>query len=448
MAAIRALVVDDDDLSREMLAEVLARDGHSVALAADGSEALRRLAASNAGFDLVISDVQMARTSGFELLAAIVRSYPDMPVILVTAFADPHAAMDAVSHGAADYLTKPVDLAQLRSTIARALERRDRRREHARLAGSSDALDRRTLIGTSAPMIELYKQIAQVSPTNATIYIHGESGSGKELVARTIHERSQRATGPFVAVNCAALTESLLESELFGHEKGAFTGALATRRGLFEVSDGGTLFLDEIGDVTPKLQAQLLRVLQEGQLRRVGGTQELTVDVRVITATNRDLAAEMAAGRVRADLFYRLSVVTLAVPPLRDRGDDLVTLAKHFAARHALELGRASPELTEATLSSLRNRSWPGNVRELENAMARAVAMCQHNVILPSDLPPAAMTSSPSDPASAIDGDWPTLEVLERRYIEKVLARVDHNKTAAAQVLGIDRRTLQRMGKD
>jgi DNA-binding NtrC family response regulator len=449
MPAIRALVVDDDDLSREMLAEVLERDGHTVALAADGSEALRRLAtAGEAAFDLVISDVQMARTSGFELLAAINRAHPDTPVILVTAFADPRAAMDAVSRGAADYLTKPVDLAQLRATIARALERRDRRREHARFGGSSDVLARRTLIGTSAAMIELYKQIAQVAPTNATIYIQGESGSGKELVARTIHERSQRASGPFVAVNCAALTESLLESELFGHEKGSFTGALTTRLGLFEVSDGGTLFLDEIGDVTAKLQAQLLRVLQEGQLRRVGGTQELTVDVRVITATNRDLAAEMAAGRIRADLFYRLSVVTLGVPPLRDRGDDLITLAKHFATRHALELGRSTPELTEATLTALRNRSWPGNVRELENAMARAVAMCQHDVILPSDLPPISHTASGDASGAAIDADWPTLEVLERRYIEKVLARVDHNKTAAAQVLGIDRRTLQRMGKE
>ena len=442
MAAIRALVVDDDDLSREMLAEVLARDGYEVMVAADGSEALRRLADHD--LDLVISDVQMARTGGFELLAEVSRLHPDTPVILVTAYADPRAAMDAVSHGAADYLTKPVDLALLRATIARALERSSRRREHARAAGED--LTRRSLIGTSAPMIELYKQIAQVAPTNATIYIHGESGSGKELVARTIHERSQRATRPFVAVNCAALTESLLESELFGHEKGSFTGAVATRRGLFEAADGGTLFLDEIGDVTPKLQAQLLRVLQEGQLRRVGGTQELTVDVRVITATNRDLAAEMAAGRIRADLFYRLSVVALAVPPLRDRGDDLDELAKHFAARHAVELGHAVPELTEATLAALRARSWPGNVRELENALARAVAMCRRDVILPSDLP-APATITPIDPAGAIDADWPTLDVLERRYIEKVLTRVDHNKTAAAQVLGIDRRTLQRMPK-
>jgi two-component system, NtrC family, response regulator AtoC len=440
MASVRALVVDDDDLSREMLAEVLVRDGHAVALAADGSEALRRLGEDE--FDLVISDVQMARTSGFELLTAVGRSYPDTPVILVTAFADPRAAMDAVSHGAADYLTKPVDIGQLRATIARAVERRDRRRENARHAG--DDVNNRTLIGTSAPMIELYKQIAQVAATVATVYIQGESGSGKELVARTIHERSARATSPFVAVNCAALTESLLESELFGHEKGAFTGALATRHGLFEAADGGTLFLDEIGDVTPKLQAQLLRVLQEGQLRRVGGTQELSVDVRVITATNRDLAVEMAAGRIRPDLFYRLSVVALSVPPLRERGDDLVTLAKHFAARHAADLGRARPELTDAAIAVLRARSWPGNVRELENAMARAVAMCRRDVILPSDLPPAATPAGP-DAGGAIDADWPTLEVLERRYIEKVLVRVDQNKTAAAQVLGIDRRTLQRM---
>jgi two-component system, NtrC family, response regulator AtoC len=443
MAAIRALVVDDDDLSRELLKEVLARDGHVVTLAADGSEAVQKL--DESPFDLVISDVQMAKLGGFELLATIARSHPETTVILVTAYADPGAAMDAVSRGAADYLTKPVDITLLRATITRALERRDRRREHAALA--REVLSRRALIGTSAPMIELYKQIAQVAPTNATIYLQGESGSGKELVARTIHERSRRAEGPFVAVNCAALTESLLESELFGHEKGAFTGAITTRHGLFEEANGGTLFLDEIGDITPKLQAQLLRVLQEGQLRRVGGNQELTVDVRVITATNRDLAAEMAAGRLRADLFYRLSVVALVVPPLRERGDDLVVLAKHFAARHSLELGRQIPELTEAAVSVLRARMWPGNVRELENAMARAVAMCRRDVILPSDLPEPARGGEPHG-ADAIDADWPTLEVLERRYIDKVLGHVDHNKTAAAQVLGIDRRTLQRMPKE
>jgi two-component system response regulator AtoC len=448
MVSYRTLVVDDDDLTRDMFAEVLGRDGHEVVVVADGSEAVRRLESS--AFDLIISDIQMARMSGLDLLDTVMRQYPETPLILVTAYAEPAGAMDAMTRGAADYLTKPVDVAALRVTIARALDRRQLQRQHSAL--SREVLGKRTMIGTSPAMIELYKEIAQVAPTHATVYIHGESGSGKELVARTIHERSRRAAGPFVAVNCAALTESLLESELFGHEKGAFTGAQATRRGLFEEAAGGTLFLDEIGDISPKLQAQLLRVLQEGEVRRVGGNQPIQVDVRVITATNRDLAHEMAAGRLRSDLFYRLSVVTLEVPPLRDRGDDLVVLARHFAARHSLELGRANPELSDPALGLLALHSWPGNVRELENAMARAVAMCRGNVVLPSDLPPttrpAAASAAVESGAAAIDFDWPTLEVLQRRYVAKVLAHTDQNKTAAAQLLGIDRRTLQRMPKE
>jgi DNA-binding NtrC family response regulator len=445
MPQIRTLVVDDDDLTRDMLREVLAREGHDVTLVADGSEAVHRL--EEGAFDLVISDVQMAKLSGLELLETIARSHPELPLILITAYAEPAVAMDAMSRGAADYLTKPIDLAALRATIARALDRRALQRAHREL--SREVLGKRTLIGTSPVMIELYKQIAQVAPTNATVYLYGESGSGKELVARTLHERSRRAAGPFVAVNGAALTESLLESELFGHERGAFTGAQTTRHGLFEEASGGTLFLDEIGDISPKVQAQLLRVLQEGEVRRVGASQPIHVDVRVITATNRDLAAEMAAGRLRADLFYRLSVVTLEVPPLRARGDDLVALARHFAALHSLELGRPNPEISDPAIDVLRRHSWPGNVRELENAIARAVAMCRGNVILPSDLPPAVRSIEPAAAEEgAIDADWPTLEVLQRRYIEKVLAHTDQNKTAAAQLLGIDRRTLQRMPKD
>jgi two-component system, NtrC family, response regulator AtoC len=448
MGPIRTLVVDDDELTREMLGEVLGRQGHEVIYAADGSEAVRKLAQGS--FDLIISDIQMAKVSGLELLDAVARDHPDTPLILVTAYAEPKAAMDAMSRGAADYLTKPIDLAALIATVQRALDRRKLQRDHRAL--SREVLGKRSLIGTSSAMIELYKQVAQVAPTNATIYIHGESGSGKELVAHTIHERSRRAAQAFVAVNCAALTESLLESELFGHEKGAFTGAQATRRGLFEEASGGTLFLDEIGDISPKVQAQLLRVLQEGEVRRVGGNQAIPVDVRVITATNRDLAQEMAAGRLRSDLFYRLSVVTLDVPPLRARGDDLIVLTKHFAARHSLELGRPNPEISDAALGVVRAHTWPGNVRELENAMARAVAMCRSDVILPSDLPPtvrpAPATADIASGDSAIDRDWPTLEALEARYVEKVLAHTSHNKTAAAQLLGIDRRTLQRMEKD
>jgi two-component system response regulator AtoC len=281
MVPYRTLVVDDDDLTRDMFAEVLGRDGHEVIVVADGTEAVRRL--EDAAFDLIISDIQMARMSGLDLLDTVTRHYPETPLILVTAYAEPAGAMDAMTRGAADYLTKPVDVAALRATIARALDRRQLQRQHRAL--SREVLGKRTMIGTSPAMIELYKEIAQVAPTHATVYVHGESGSGKELVARTIHERSRRAGGPFVAVNCAALTESLLESELFGHERGAFTGAQATRRGLFEEAAGGTLFLDEIGDISPKLQAQLLRVLQEGEVRRVGGNQPIQVDVRVITAT-------------------------------------------------------------------------------------------------------------------------------------------------------------------
>ena len=444
MGSARTLVVDDDDLTRELLAHVLRKEGHEVIEAGDGAEALTRLGAER--FDLIVSDVQMARTSGIELLEAIAKMEDQPPVILVTAYAEPGAAMDAMFHGAADYLSKPVDVLALRSTAVRALERRRLQQENRALA--RETLGRRRILGTSVPVLELYKQVAQVAPTNATVLIQGESGSGKELVARTIHERSRRASGPFLAVNCAALAESLLESELFGHEKGAFTGANATRRGMFEGAHEGTLFLDEIGDVSPKMQAQLLRVLQEGEVRRVGGNEPISVDVRVVSASNRDLSVEVAASRMRADLFYRLNVVTLRVPPLRERGDDILILARHFAARHALDVGRSTPELSDETIALLKAHPWPGNVRELENAMARAVAMCQRNVVLPTDLPPTVGTPAEPTAHQCIDSDWPTIVQLDRRYMAKVLRRAEGNKTNAAAILGIDRRTLQRLEHD
>jgi two-component system, NtrC family, response regulator AtoC len=440
VALVRTLLAEDDDLTRELLARVLRKEGHEVVEVADGAEAIVRLEAED--FDLIVSDVQMARTSGLELLEAAVRIRPEVPVILVTAYAEPGTAMDAIARGAADYLSKPVDVLALRSTAARALERRRLQRQHQELA--KDVLGRRSLLGVSPAMIELYKQIAHVAPTDVPVLVQGESGSGKELVATTIHERSRRAAGPFLAINCAALTESLLESELFGHEKGAFTGAHATRRGLFEEASGGTLLLDEIGDVTPKMQAQLLRVLQEGEVRRVGGNQAIAVDVRVVAATNRDLTTEVAAGRMRADLYYRLNVVTLKVPSLRERGEDVVTLARHFTARQALGLGRPAPELSDEAVALLRAHPWPGNVRELENAMARAVAMCSRDVVLPADLP-VTVTGGAAGALTGIDADWPTVAELQRRYIARVLARTEGNKTAAAAILGVDRRTLQRL---
>jgi DNA-binding NtrC family response regulator len=350
--------------------------------------------------------------------------------------------MDAIASGAADYLAKPVDIVALRTTVARALERRRLASENRSLR--SAIAGRKMLVGTSPAMLELYKQIAQVAPTDATVLIAGESGSGKELVARTIHERSRRADHPFVAFSCASLADGVLESELFGHERGAFTGASASHKGLFETAEGGTIFLDEVGDVPTKMQGELLRVLQEGEVRRVGGSAVIKVNARVISATNRDLAAEVAAGRMRKDLAYRLNVVSLRVPPLRERGDDIIALTRHLAARHAALLGRAEPHISDEAMYRIRNYSWPGNVRELENALARAVAMSQRGVILPGDLPALTREAGP-DNLPAIHDDWPTLAELQRRYIERVLEHTGHNKTSAASILGIDRRTIQRL---
>jgi DNA-binding NtrC family response regulator len=434
------LIAEDDDLTRELLAKVLRRDGHEVAEVADGGEAIELLRREGSRFELILTDVQMPVASGTEILEEAARSQPDTPVVLITAYAEPGAAMDAISRGAADYLAKPVDVVALRETVVRALERR-------RLAGENrilreSATRHPTLVGTSPPMLELYKQLAQVAATDATVLITGESGAGKELVARTLHERSRRAAGPYLAVNCAALAESLLESELFGHERGAFTGAHTQRKGLFEEASGGTLLLDEVGEVPAKMQAQLLRVLQEGELRRVGGSNTVRVDVRVLAATNRDLQVDVAEKRIRADLYYRLNVVALRVPPLRERGDDILALTRHLVARHALQIGRPVPELSEEALERIRRHPWPGNVRELENALARAVAMSQRGVILPGDLPPLVAEDAR---VPALEEDWPTLAELDRRYIERVLQRTEGNKTAAANILGVDRRTLQRL---
>lgn len=438
------LVAEDDDLTRELLVKVLRRDGYEVVEAVDGVEALQKLREGK--FDLVLSDIQMTQVSGMELLDQVQQFAREIPVVLITAYAEPGAAMDAIMRGAADYLAKPVDVISLRTTVARALERRRLAGENQRLR--SEVAGKKTLIGTGPAMLELYKQVAQIAPTNVTVLIIGESGSGKELVARTIHERSRRADRPYVAVNCASLAEGLLESELFGHERGAFTGAHSTRLGLFEEANGGTVLLDEVGDVPAKMQAQLLRVLQEGEVRRVGGSSAIPVDVRVLAATNRDLTIDVAEKRVRADLFYRLNVVTLTIPPLRERGDDVIALTRYFVARNAATLGRLIPEISEETLERLRSYPWPGNVRELENAIARAVAMSQRSVLLPGDLPALVSGEALSRTAQAIDHDWPSLAELERRYIGRVLERTGGNKTEAASILGVDRRTLQRQEQE
>ncbi len=448
------LLLEDDQTLASLLARVLRTEGYRVDLLerAEDMPPAPRLAT----YDVVLSDIHLAGgTNGHDVLRRMRRDASSVPVILMTAFADVEGAMSAVSDGAYEYLPKPIEPQQLKRMVSEAIARR-------RLAGSQPTgvarppsppaaanTDRESkIVGASSSMIEVYKTVAQVAPTTSTVLIIGESGTGKELVARAIHAKSPRSARPFVAVNCAALPESILESELFGHERGAFTGANATKRGLFEEASGGTLLLDEIGEISPKMQVQLLRVLQEGEFRRVGGAETIKVDVRVVAATNRDLKAEVAAGRFREDLFFRLQVVTVRVPPLRERKEDLPLLVEHFLARHAERLGRPVPRVAPEVLEALKAYDFPGNVRELSHAMERAILLAREGVVTATDLPPEIPSSwkaSVGKTTTGLADDWPALAVVERRYIDRVLARTGGNKTRAAEVLGIDRRTLNRM---
>jgi two-component system, NtrC family, response regulator AtoC len=438
----RMLVVEDDAVARDLLCEILRADGFEVEAVDDGAPAVER--AGDGRYDLVLSDVRMERMGGLDVLRAFTEKSPGTPVILITAFGDVTGAMEAIGHGAYDYVSKPFNIEELRLTVARALERR-RLSAEAVTSGAPGAERKQVaeIEGKSQRMLEVYKLVARVAPSTATVLVVGESGTGKELVARAIHNRSPRASKPFVPVNCTALSESLLESELFGHARGAFTGAVAAKRGLFETANGGTLFLDEIGDMGPKMQAQILRVLQDGEMRPVGGTEAIRVDVRLVCATNRDLDAEVKAGRFREDLYFRINVVTVRMPPLRDRAGDIPILVRHFINKIARREGRTEASVSPQALDMLCRYGWPGNVRELENAIERAVAVAKGNVVLPSDLPVEVYGGAQVVPASIIE-DRPTLGELEKRYIALVLTECGGNKKKAAEKLGIDRRTLYR----
>jgi DNA-binding NtrC family response regulator len=450
-AAARAqiLLLEDDETLAGLLARVLRGEGYQVDTL-DRADALPA-AAKLGRYDVVLSDIHLAEgTNGHEVLRQVRLVSDKIPVILMTAFADIEGAMNAVSQGAYDYLAKPIEPTELKKMVAEAVARR-------RIAGAEmKAVDPREvlaaeaqIVGSAPAMIAVYKTVAQVAPTTASVLIQGESGTGKELVARAIHAKSPRAQKPFVAVNCAALPESILESELFGHERGSFTGATGTKRGLFEEATGGTLFLDEIGEISPKMQVQLLRVLQEGEIRRIGATDTIKVDVRVVAATNRDLKGELAAGRFREDLFFRLQVVTVRVPPLRERKGDIPLLVRHFLARHAERLGRPIPRVAPEVIEGLEAYEFPGNVRELSHIVERAMLIAREGVITAADLPTEVtrtwQASSPLAGGGSLADDWPALAVLERRYIDRVLSRTGGNKTRAAEILGIDRRTLNRM---
>jgi DNA-binding NtrC family response regulator len=452
----RVLVVEDDNVARDLLEEILRGEGYEVDASPDGMHAIER--AQKDRYDLVVSDVRMEGAGGLEVLATFQRHQPDAPVILITAFGDVSGAMQAIQKGAYDYVSKPFNVEELKLTVRRALERRRlasaRAKDKPAARAGADEANIEDIVGKSPAMLEVYKLVARVAPTTATVLVVGESGTGKELVARAIHTHSTRAAQAFVPVNCTALTESLLESELFGHAKGAFTGAASAKRGLFEESHGGTLFLDEIGDMGQKMQAQLLRALSDGEIRRVGSTEAIKTDVRVVCATNRDLEAEVRAGRFREDLFFRINVVTLRLPPLRERPSDIPMLVAHFLRKYARREGREVMGIAPEALAVLERHSWPGNVRELENVVDRALTLAKGGVILASDLPvevqggAAAATAMPAPdgaaPVALLAGDRPTLAELERRYIELVLRETGGNKKRTAEILGIDRRTLYR----
>jgi DNA-binding NtrC family response regulator len=456
----RILVVDDDAASRALMEQILAEDGHRVTAATDGAEAIRRLEQDDE-FDAVVSDIRMVDVDGLEVLDWVHQRAPETPVLLVTAFGNVDGAVDAIRRGAYDYISKPYDVTGIKLVVDRALR-------HRRLAAENRRLKReirekyalQNVIGRSEGMLQVYKTAARVALTDATVLVVGESGTGKELVARAIHSASTRAAGPFIAVDCGAIAEGVLESELFGHARGSFTGATGARRGLFEEAAGGTLFLDEIGDIGSRIQGQLLRVLQEGEIRRVGESSAIRVDTRVVAATNKNLAEQVKTAKFREDLFYRLNVVTIRIPPLRERREDIPLLAEHFASRHAGERGAS---LTTEARDALLQYDWPGNVRELENAVARALALNPGGTILPEDLPepvrekwqgqrgvarPASSVTPPPPVATAVDplvSDKPTLDELSRRYAERVLRETGGNKTKAAEALGIDRKTLSRL---
>jgi two-component system, NtrC family, response regulator HydG len=437
------LVADDDPGLRESLERTLTREGYRVVLASDGRAALERVQAG--GVDLIVTDLRMPGLTGLELLRAAKAIMPDVDVILLTAFGTVEEAVKAMKDGAYDFLTKPFRREQLIKLVDKALERRDLIEQNKALKKQlEDIRAKGQMIGSSPAYRRMLSLVEQIADSSATILIQGESGAGKELVARTIHERSGRRAGPFVAVNCAALPETLLESELFGYEKGAFTGAVGRKEGRFELASGGTLFLDEVADLSLVTQPKILRVLQEGEFERLGGTRTLQVDVRIVAATNQDLAEMVREKRFREDLYYRLNVITVRVPPLRERHEDIRVLAQHYLRVYAAKNGRKLEGFSNEALERLESYKWPGNVRELENLIERTVLLARKDRIDAEDLPEevAGVKRPPRDAILELVGT--PLADIEQRLLDETLRITGGNKTQAAKLLGIDVRTVAR----
>jgi len=441
------LTVDDDAVTCELLCEVFAREGFGAAFANSGEAALGEIA--NQQPDLLLSDIRMkTRLDGLSLLEIVRREYPSIPVVLMTAFGSIETAVRAVKEGAFDYISKPFNIDELVAIVRRALANGSGKKLASQL---DDEEWRSGLIGRTPSMLEIYKMIARVSDSRAAVLVTGESGTGKELVARAIHNHGSRSAARFVAVNCGALTETLLESELFGHVKGSFTGAIANKRGIFEQAGDGTVFLDEISETSAGLQVKLLRVLQEREVVPVGGNEPIKVGARVIAASNSDLEKLSASGAFRRDLLYRLNVIQLHLPPLRERREDIHLLVAHFLRKHSLDPTPAMA-LDEKAMQFLTSYSWPGNVRELENVIERAITLSQSGVITIDDLPPRVRLQQSHDtpPLSADDlaelfSGLPNLDEIERRYILHVLDATGNNRKRTAEILGINRKTLYRM---
>lgn len=437
----RVLVVDDDTETLALLQEILVKEGYEVSIAEDANAALREATLKEP--DVVITDIQMPGMDGVTLLAELRTRFPKTLVILATAFGSLKTAVDGIKAGAFDYLAKPFIIDDIRLVTKRAIEHKQVLNENQSLREQlKDRYRFEGIVGRSPGMVAVYKMIARVAQTDSTVLLQGESGTGKELAARAIHANSQRSSKPFVTVDGGTLAENLLESELFGYERGAFTGALALKKGLLEKAHLGTCFLDEVADISPTLQSKLLRVIQEREIRRVGGTDTITVDVRVIAASNKDLKSLVEAGKFREDLYYRLNVVSITVPPLRERMEDIPMLAQFFVQKYGTVKEKPVRGLSPEAMAMLGQYSWPGNVRELEHAIERAVALTPHDLILPDDLPQTVRLVAASG-GTQVAG-WMTLENLERDYIVRALEMHHHDLARTAEVLGIHRKTLQR----
>ncbi len=434
------LVVDDEQNHRYMLCSMLREWEWRCVEADDGTTAVE--AVKKHSYDAVLMDVRMAKMSGTEAFSRIHAMSPELPVIIMTAYSSVNDAVEAIQQGAHDYLTKPLDFDRLKLALERALDLKQVQRKKQEMAVEKKILQT-AIIGSSPPMLELLDMIQCVAPTEATVLIAGETGTGKELVAEALHENSERKNQPFIKVNCAALAESLLESELFGHEQGAFTGADKQREGKFVQADGGTLFLDEIGETSQAMQAKLLRVLQARELQRVGGEDTIQVDVRVLAATNRELAVEVSEGRFREDLYYRLNVVMLSVPPLRERGEDITLLVHHFIKHFAEKNRRQVTSVTPECMELLARYSWPGNVRELENAIERGVILMRGDQLTEKSLPLTIQKFKEKSVGGLLMQEKPhTLYEAEKMIILQTLEETEGNKSEAARRLGITRKTL------